>query len=38
MVCGRGLMDEVAGVRSAVHAKSKGEVEGSVTKPPELRP
>ena len=36
MVCGRGLMDEVAGVRSAVRAKSKGEVEGSVTKPPEL--
>jgi hypothetical protein len=38
MVCGRGVMDEVAGVRSAVRAKSKGEVEGSVTKPPELRP
>ena len=23
MVCGCGLMDEVAGIRSAVHAKSK---------------
>jgi hypothetical protein len=38
MVCGRGLMDEVADVRSAVRAKSNGEVEGSVTRPPEFRP